>query len=102
MNKTASIPAGFTLLELLVVIAIIAILAALFVPSLKKALEMGRRSVCKSHLRQIGHSIVLYANDHDDQIRSLQHSRLRNGRGTAHESLRRQPSRGNLRLFDHR
>ena len=56
---------GFTLIELLVVIAIIAILAALLVPSLRKALEMGRRTVCKSNLRQIGVSIVGYATDHD-------------------------------------
>jgi len=59
---------GFTLIELLVVIAIIAILAALLVPSLKKALEMGRRTVCKSNLRQIGHSIVMYSTDHDGMM----------------------------------
>ncbi len=59
---------AFTLIELLVVIAIIAVLAALLVPSLKKALEMGRRTVCSSQLRQIGHSIIVYASDHDGKM----------------------------------
>jgi prepilin-type N-terminal cleavage/methylation domain-containing protein/prepilin-type processing-associated H-X9-DG protein len=54
---------GFTLIELLVVIAIIAILAALLVPSLKKAQEAGRAAMCKSNLHQIGTAGRLYAND---------------------------------------
>ena len=56
---------GFTLIELLVVIAIIAVLAALLVPALKRALESGRSAVCKSNLRQLALTHALYARDHD-------------------------------------
>jgi prepilin-type N-terminal cleavage/methylation domain-containing protein/prepilin-type processing-associated H-X9-DG protein len=55
---------GFTLIELLVVIAIIAILAALLVPALKRAMESGRRAVCVSNLRQLALATEMYANDH--------------------------------------
>ena len=56
---------GFTLIELLVVIAIIAILAALLMPSLRRALETGRAAGCASNLHQIGLGMRLYANDHN-------------------------------------
>ena len=56
---------GFTLVELLVVIAILAVLAALLLPSLKQALEMSRRAVCMSNLRQIGVGLLNYGGDFD-------------------------------------
>ena len=56
---------GFTLIELLVVIAIIAILAALLVPSLRQARDMGLATLCKSNQHQIGVAARLYANDRD-------------------------------------
>jgi prepilin-type N-terminal cleavage/methylation domain-containing protein len=54
---------GFTLIELLVVIAIVAILASLLLPAISKAKELGRRAQCVSHVRQLGLTLVLYAND---------------------------------------
>lgn len=56
----------FTLIELLIVIAVIAILAALLLPALGKARQAARNSVCKSQLKQIGTSLVLYASDYGD------------------------------------
>ena len=48
--------------------AIIAILLALDVPSLSRALEGSRQLKCVSNLRQIGAAIQLYANDNDGLI----------------------------------
>jgi prepilin-type N-terminal cleavage/methylation domain-containing protein len=56
---------AFTLSELLVVIAIVAILASLLLPSLARAKETSRRTVCMSNMRQISVAILLYANDNN-------------------------------------
>jgi prepilin-type N-terminal cleavage/methylation domain-containing protein/prepilin-type processing-associated H-X9-DG protein len=58
--------AGFTLIELLVVIAIIAILAAMLLPTLTKAKEQGRSTVCKNNMHQLCLSMLLYADDNRD------------------------------------
>lgn len=52
--------AGFTLIELLVVVAIIALLMGILLPSLGKAREQARRSVCLSNLKEIGSSMFIY------------------------------------------
>ncbi len=57
---------GFTLIELLVVIAIIAILAAILFPVFAQARESARLTQCVSHLKQIGQSITMYSDDHDE------------------------------------
>ena len=62
---TLSRQKGFTLIELLVVIAIISLLVSLLLPSLNMAKELAREIVCRSNLRSMGLSIVMYTQDHD-------------------------------------
>jgi prepilin-type N-terminal cleavage/methylation domain-containing protein/prepilin-type processing-associated H-X9-DG protein len=59
---------GFTLIELLVVIAIIAILAAILFPVFARAREKARQSTCISNQRQIGTSLLMYAQDHEETL----------------------------------
>ncbi len=56
--------AAFTLIELLVVVAIIALLVAVLLPSLARAREGTRASVCLSNLRQMGYAVQMYTMDH--------------------------------------
>ena len=51
---------GFTLIELLVVIAIIAILAAILFPVFARVKEQGKKTACKSNMRQIAVAIQIY------------------------------------------
>ena len=48
---------------LLVVVAIIAILMSLLLPALRNIREQGRIVYCMSNLRQVSHSLVMYAGD---------------------------------------
>ena len=54
---------GFTLVELLVVIAIIALLIAILLPSLARARELAKRTVCGTNLKAVGSATVMYGND---------------------------------------
>ena len=66
---TPSLPRrGFTLIELLVVIAIIAILAALLLPALARAKEKAQRAACKSNMRQVSLTAIMYAGENGDKF----------------------------------
>jgi prepilin-type N-terminal cleavage/methylation domain-containing protein len=57
---------AFTLIELLVVIAIIAILAAILFPVFAQAKLAAKKATSISNQKQMGLSILMYANDYDD------------------------------------
>jgi len=52
---------GFTLIELLVVVSIIALLIAILLPSLSRAQELARVTVCASNQRQLHIGLLSYA-----------------------------------------
>jgi len=57
---------AFTLIELLVVVAIIALLISILLPSLNKARENARRSMCMANLHQLGIAFKQYFHDYND------------------------------------
>src|SRR6201992_3476496 len=59
---------GFTLIELLVVVAIIALLIAILLPSLGKARENARTTVCGTHMRQIALANLMYIDQNNGEM----------------------------------
>ncbi|OQA04067.1 MAG: putative major pilin subunit [Planctomycetes bacterium ADurb.Bin401] len=59
---------GFTLVELLVVISIIAILLAVLIPSLQKAREAAKRTICGTQVKQIGVGMTGYSSEFNDNM----------------------------------
>jgi prepilin-type N-terminal cleavage/methylation domain-containing protein/prepilin-type processing-associated H-X9-DG protein len=58
---------AFTLIELLVVIAIIALLLSILIPGLSKAKDKTKDIICRSHIKGIGVSMLLYLNEYDSR-----------------------------------
>jgi prepilin-type N-terminal cleavage/methylation domain-containing protein/prepilin-type processing-associated H-X9-DG protein len=63
MNRTIR---TFTLIELLVVIAIIGVLAAMLLPALGRAREVGHKATCQGLIKQLHVTNTLYAEDNDE------------------------------------
>lgn len=59
---------GFTLIELLVVIAIIAVLLSILLPSLSRARDAARATVCGAHNRGVLNGAALYFVEQNDWI----------------------------------
>ena len=65
---------GFTLIELLVVVAIIALLISILLPSLARARELSRRTVCASNMHGMGNALYTYAGDNSDDFPTAAHA----------------------------
>lgn len=59
---------GFTLIELLVVIAIIALLLSVLIPSLKRAKEAAKRTLCLFNVKTLTTGLLLYVQDYDGRF----------------------------------
>jgi len=65
---------AFTLIELLVVISIIALLLAILMPALQRVKQQGQSVVCKSNLKQMAMAMVMYCQENDDRLLTLEWS----------------------------
>jgi prepilin-type N-terminal cleavage/methylation domain-containing protein/prepilin-type processing-associated H-X9-DG protein len=92
---------AFTLIELLVVIAIIAILAAILFPVFAQAREKARQSACLSNTKQIGTSMLMYAQDYDEAFPPSRFSDASDSSGSRNSSwnIMVQPYVKNARVF---
>lgn len=90
----------FTLIELLVVIAIIAILAALLLPSLRRAREIANRAACLNNVHLFTTAYHLYATSYDGQM-PLGYHRIWNCGKQYNYCLCRLDGSGNMHWLNH-
>ena len=62
---------AFTLIELLVVVAVIALLIAILLPSLGRAREKARQTICVGNLRNMGIAMVMYYQNNNFRFPSI-------------------------------
>ncbi len=79
----SSLRGGFTLLELLVVIAIISLLMSILTPSLSRARQQAKATVCLTRLSEFMKALVMYSSDNDHVLPPAQY--LVEQEDTAHE-----------------
>lgn len=63
-----SLQRGFTLIELLVVIAILSLLVSVLLPSLQKARDLAKMTVCLANIRNIGLAMHMYLSEHEEEF----------------------------------
>lgn len=66
--------AAFTLVEMLAALAVLAVLVSLAIPAIAGAQDRSRTVSCLGHMREIGHAILLRAQDHGGQFPRSSHS----------------------------
>ena len=66
MNKRKT--AAFTLIELLVVVAIIALLVSILMPSLTKARDLAKTTLCMTKEKQMAYGMHLYLQDNNNRL----------------------------------
>lgn len=67
-GATSSRTRAFTLIEVLVVVAIIALLITILLPSLKRARELSRATVCGTRLGQVFKGTLMYTHSNQDRL----------------------------------
>lgn len=72
---------AFTLVELLVVVAILSLLAMLLAPSLRRAVELTRRTTCNSDVHQVLLTLTTYAARNDAVLPSGKRNAVSGYRG---------------------
>ncbi len=73
-NEAAT--SAFTLIELLVVVAIISLLISILTPSLSRARQQAKSTVCLTRLNEFMKGITAYSNDHDFAIPLMQFDKI--------------------------
>lgn len=91
---------AFTLIELLVVVAIIALLIAILLPSLSKARELAKRSVCAANLSGNGKAIAIYSNQYKGNYPMASKARIRSSIGKSAPSYNSADTASFVDMFD--